>query len=138
MANQSSSSTMDKTGTTREPDPSDGVFGSFLTLSMGMVENGIRTSAGVARTVTEEAHKFVDAVIQFGDQANQSVVRTARKLSDSGFSLATDAIGRTEQAALVVLTHGQSTSDRVAELAAQASKAAVGSRGLHRAAATRD
>jgi hypothetical protein len=130
-------STLENANATREPDTSDGIVGSVFALSIGMVENGVRTSATVARTLTEETHKVVDAVIQFGEQGSQAVLRTARKLTDSSFNLLTDGIGRTEQAALVMLTHGQKTSDRVAELAAQASQAALGSRGLNAVATSR-
>jgi hypothetical protein len=130
-------SALENANATREPDTSDGIVGSVFALSIGMVENGVRTSATVARTLTEETHKVVDAVIQFGEQGSQAVLRTAHKLTDSSFGLLTDAIGRTEQAALVMLTHGQKTSDRVAELAAQASQAALGSRGLNSMATTR-
>ena len=116
---------------TREPDSKDGVFGSFLALAFGMLESGLRTSASVARAVTTESHKISDALIQLEDQANQAIVRAVRKVSESSFGLATDAINRLEHAGLVLLTQSQRTTDRVAELAAQTSQAAVGSRGLN-------
>lgn len=138
MATQSTvSSAFENASATRETDAHDGILGSFFALSLGMGENYVRTTATVARTLTEETHKVVDAVIQFGDQAAQAAVRTTRKLSESLFGLVSDAIVRAEHGALVVLTHGQKTSDRVAELAAQTSKAAVGSRGLNTVAAAR-
>lgn len=138
MAAQSTvSSVFENASATREPDAHDGMLGSFFALSIGMGENCVRTTATVARTLTEESHKLVDAMLQFGEHATQAALRTTRKLSDSFFGIVTDAIGRSEHGALVVLTHGQKTSDRVAELAAQTSKAAVGSRGLNTVAAAR-
>ena len=121
---------------TREPDSKDGVLGSFLALSFGMLESGVRSSASVARAVTTESHKITDALVQLEDQANQALVRAARKVSESSFGLATDAINRLEHAALVLLTQSQRTTDRVAELAAQTSQATVGSRGLNSARAS--
>jgi hypothetical protein len=116
---------------TREPDGKDGVLGSFLALSFGMLESSVRASASVARAVTTESQKISDAMVQLEDQANQALVRAIRKVSESSFGLATDAINRLEHAALVLLSQTQRTTDRVAELAAQTSQATVGSRGLN-------
>ena len=64
-------------------------------------------------------------------EGDSALLRTARKINESAFGLLTDIVNRLEGAALVVIAQGQQTSDRVAELAAQASQAAVGSRGLN-------
>jgi hypothetical protein len=116
--------------TARHPDTRDGVVGSFWALSLGMVESSVRTAAGLGRTLTGESQKLGEALIQFNEQGFQALTRTARKLNDSSFGLLTDVVNRLESGALVVISHGQQTSDRVAELAAQASHAAVGSRGV--------
>jgi hypothetical protein len=118
----------------RHPDGKDGILGSFFSLSLGMLETGVRTTANVGRTLTSESQKVTEAVIQLEEHAAQALVRTARKLNESAFGLLSDAINRTEGAALVVLSQSQRTSDRVAELAAQASSGVVGSRGLNSAA----
>jgi hypothetical protein len=129
------STSANDTRAARHPDSKDGILGSFLGLSIGMVESGVRTTANAARTLTTESQKVAEAVIQLGEQSSQALLRTARKLNESGFGLVHDALSRTESAALVVISHGQKTSDRVAELAAQASQATVGSRGLNAGAA---
>jgi hypothetical protein len=116
--------------TARSPDGRDGILGSFFTLSLGMVESGVRTTASVGRTLASESQKVTEAVISLNEQSSQALLRTARKLNESAFGLLADAFTRLENAALVVISQGQQTSDRVAELAAQASQAAVGSRGL--------
>jgi hypothetical protein len=116
--------------TARQPDPRDGILGSFLALSLGMIESGVRTSANVTRTLTGESQKVGEALIQLNEQSSQALLRTARKLNESTFGLLTDMVNRLESGALVVIAQGQQTSDRVAELAAQASQAAVGSRGI--------
>ena len=119
------------TRTARQPDTRDGILGSFFTLSLGMVESGVRTTASLGRTMTTESQKIGDAVITLNEQGSQALLRTARKINESAFGLLTDIVNRLEGAALVVIAQGQQTSDRVAELAAQASQAAVGSRGLN-------
>lgn len=126
-----SSSFSDHGRTARQPDTRDGILGSFFTLSLGMVESGVRTTANLGRTVTTEGQKVSEAVIALNEQSSQALLRTARKVNESAFGLLTDVVNRLEGAALVVISQGQQTSDRVAELAASASQAAVGSRGLN-------
>jgi hypothetical protein len=75
-----------------------------------------------------------ESLIQVNEQMSQALLRTTRKVNELGFGLVMDMINRVEHGTLVVLSHGQQTSDRVAELAAQASQAAVGSRGIGAAA----
>lgn len=118
------------TRTARQPDTRDGVVGSFWALSLGMLESSVRTAAGVGRTLTGESQKMGEALIEFQEKGVQRMARTARKINESTFGLLTDVVNRLESGALVVIAHGQQTSDRVAELAAQASHAAVGSRGV--------
>ncbi len=117
--------------TARQPDTRDGVIGSFFTLSLGMIESGVRTTASIGRTMTTESQRVGEAVIVLNEQGSQALLRTARKLNESAFGLLTDVVNHLESAALVVIAQGQATSDRVAELAAQASQVAVGSRGLN-------
>lgn len=115
----------------RTPDSRDGVIGSVLALSLGMLESVVRTSGNVGRTLASEGQKLTESVIELNEQGSQALLRVARKVSESSFGLITDGCTSAEQAALVVLMHGQRTSDRVAELVAHASHAAVGSRGHH-------
>ncbi|MFT3922974.1 MAG: hypothetical protein QM778_10600 [Myxococcales bacterium] len=122
---------MDTGRSARQPDARDGILGSFFSLSLGMVESSVRTTANLGRTVTTESQKVGEAMITLNEQSSQALIRTARKLNESAFGLLTDVVNRLEGAALVVISQGQQTSDRVAELAAQASQAAVGSRGLN-------
>jgi hypothetical protein len=74
---------------------------------------------------------MTEAMLQLNEHTSQALLRTARKVNEAGFGLMTDVVNRLEHGALVMISHGQKTSDRVAELAAQASQAAVGSRGIH-------
>jgi hypothetical protein len=116
---------------TREPDHRDGIFGTWIALGVGMMESTVRTTSRFCRVVCGESQKAVEATIDWSDQAQQALHRTLRQANRSVFDLGSEMIGRTEQAALVVLRHGQNTGDRASELAAQASQAVVGSRGLN-------
>jgi hypothetical protein len=116
---------------TREPDHRDGIFGTWIALWVGMLESTVRTTGRFFQVVCGESQKAVEATIDWSEQAQQSIHRTARQANRSVFDLSAEVISRTEQAALVVLRHGQHTGDRASELAAQASQAVVGSRGLN-------
>ena len=119
--------------TTREPDEHDGVFGSFIALTIGMLESTVRTTGGICRSVCSESQKMVGATIDWSEETQKALFRTARQLNESSFGLAGEAIARTERAALVVLGQTQRTGDRASELAAQTSQAVMGSRGLEEA-----
>jgi hypothetical protein len=114
---------------TREPDPKDGIFGTWIHLAVGMTESSIRTTTRVSRTVLGEIKAGVNALIGFVDHANQSLVRGARSVNEGAFGLADEAAARGERAFLVVLRQTQYAGDRASELAAATSQAIVGSRG---------
>jgi hypothetical protein len=114
---------------TREPDAQDGIFGTWGALGVGMVESSVRTSTRVLRTVLRETEVAVGATIGFVDSAQQAMIRAAKAVNEGGFSLATEALNRSERAALVVLRQTQAAGDRASELAAATSHAVLGNRG---------
>lgn len=114
---------------TREPDANDGIFGTWAVLGVGMVESSLRTTTRVLRAVLREGEGACTATIGFVDSAQQSIIRAAKAVNEGSFALATEALDRSERAALVVLVKTQATSDRASELAAATSHAVIGSRG---------
>jgi hypothetical protein len=116
---------------TREPDHRDGIFGTWIALGVGMMESTVRTTGRLFRVTCGESQRAVEATIDWSEQAQQAFYRMARQANRSVFELSSEMVSRTEQAALVVLRQGQHTGDRASELAAQASQAVVGSRGLN-------
>lgn len=115
---------------TREPDAQDGIFGTWVTLAVGMIETTVRTSSRVSRSILGETKGAVNATIGFAESTGHAVFRGARAINEGGFGLADEAFARLERAALVVLRQTQSAGDRASELAAATGQAIVGSRGL--------
>jgi hypothetical protein len=120
---------------TRDPDRHDGIFGTWIALWVGMMETTVRTSGRFSKAAIGETQKAVDATIDWTEETQQALFRTIRQANRAAFELASEVVGRSEQAALVVLRQSQSTGDRASELAAQASHAMIGSRGVNGAAA---
>ncbi len=119
---------------TREPDARDGIFGTWIALTTGMIESTVHTSARFSRGVLGESERAVSATLGWIEAVQQSLVRSVRHANEGVFSLANEAVNRSERAALVVLRHGQATTDRASELASAASHAVIGSRGTNGAA----
>ncbi len=122
---------------TRDPDRHDGIFGTWIALWVGMVESTVRTGARFSKAAIGETQKAVDATIDWSEETQQALFRTMRQANKAVFDLAGEVVGRSEAAALVVLRQTQSTGDRASELAASASHAVIGSRGLNGAAVAR-
>ena len=120
---------------TREPDSKDGIFGTWVTLWVGMIESTVRTTSRVSRAVLGEAKSAGNATIGFVEHGTQAMFRASRAVNDGGFGLADEAFSRVERAALVVLRQTQAAGDRASELAAATSQAVVGSRGMNGATA---
>lgn len=119
---------------TREPDRHDGILGSWIALWVGMMESTVRTSGRFTKAAIGETQKAVDATVDWTEEMQQALFRTVRQANRAAFELAGEVVARSEQAALVVLRQSQSTGDRASELAAQASQAVIGSRGINGAA----
>lgn len=122
---------------TREPDKHDGIFGTWVALWVGMIESSVRTSGRFSKAAIGETQKVVEATIDWSEETQQALFRTIRQANRAVFDLAGEVVGRSEQAALVVLRQTQSTGDRASELAASASHAVIGSRGVVNGAAAR-
>jgi len=120
---------------TRDPDEQDGIFGTFVHLTVGMIESTVRTSTRVSRSLLTETRGAVNATIGFAESTGQAIARGARSINDGGFGLADESVARMERAALAVLRQTQSAGDRASELAAATSHAVVGTRGFQPVAA---
>lgn len=123
------------TGRTTTASAAGGVVDTCMNTSLGMADKSLTTTFKLMRLARSETKQRYDALLDFVDSSQQSLIRFARTVGDSMDEVVAEGIDGSEQAARSVLEALRGAGHGSSELASRTVSSIIGGDSRPRASA---
>jgi hypothetical protein len=110
-----------------QADSQHGIIGSWWQLAIGMTESSCNFGFGLAQDTRAELRRRTDLTLSFAEEMGIGGFKFARKVVDRVDRVATEGLGRSEAAVLVVTRTLRKTGHGVTDLASSTLSDTIGS-----------